>query len=175
MKTTLFTTLTLASSIILTSCGEKKVLPSLNLDLSGENKVINSQTLVKDEQNNSNMFCRIDSISKYGFGWEGVLAPEFQNKRIKAVITGKLRASESTKGAIVMGISNNGENKFYGSFPVENYVTEMNKWTPFKDSLYIEPEVTVNGPSHFSSFIFKPEGKGFVDMDDYSIKLEVIQ
>lgn len=178
MKKTLLISLSLFGVILFTSCGEDKTLTKatvLELDLSGENKAVNPQTLIKDETNSLNQYCRVDSIVQYGFGWEGFLSSDFQNKKVKVVISCKVRANESLKAAIVLGVSSNNELKFYGSFPLENYITELNTWTPIKDSLYIEPNLTAFDPLQFSSYIFKPEGKGYADMDDFKIKLEVVE
>ncbi len=173
MKKQIAIILTGLSLVGLVSCGSEPILASRSFDLGGENKDINSNTLQKDTTSLNNYFSRIDSIIQYGYGWAGELSQDYKNKKVKVIISGAFRSSESYDGGIVFAVNNiNGESKFWINIAAKKFLTATNTWVSFKDSVYLEPAVTNMSPIMISTYPYKPSGKGFLDVDDLKIEIK---
>ena len=140
--------------------------------LSGE--VLQGQPgqLVIDENNPSNRYSRIDSVSVYGIGVDYFLPDSIKNGNLKIVISGKIRESESINSSIAISLHGSADSIYYwGELYSGNYIKQLNNWVNIKDSVIIEQKANNERSKNLQIFSRKVKGKGFFDVDDLTVKI----
>ena len=164
------------SSFLFTRCDsgdefEGSVKTPVELNLSGELTPACQNCLIIDENNPSNMYSRVDSIGQYGYGTAYTLPDSLKDCALKIILTGKMRETESASGYIAIALHGRDTIYYWGNIFSSLHVKELNKWTEFKDSAFIDK--SVNNPSslQLKIFSFKQVGKGYYDVDDLMVKI----
>ncbi len=162
---------------VITSCdsdsdfeADKKA--NIIFDLSGE--VINTapQQLVIDENNPNNKYIRIDSTLVYGFGLSYVIPDSLKESDLKIIVRGKMRESAGFNGGIAITMVNLKDSIIlWDEFKSVKYMTELNKWVPFKDSTIIYKGYNSLSVKALKIFPFMNKGKGTFDVDDLTLEI----
>lgn len=140
--------------------------------LNGEVTQGQVPTLVTDENNPSNKYSRIDSVTVYGIGVDYFLPDSLKDCNLKVVISGKIRESESINSSIAVSLHGNADSIYYwGELYSGHYIKQPNNWSTFTDSLIIDQKANNQRSKNLQIFSRKFAGKGFFDVDDLIIKI----
>lgn len=184
MKATIKNTLGIATalfafSFLFTRCDSGDEFESNNkakvtIDLSGEITQCSPACLLIDENNPSNKYVRIDSITQYGLGTDYLLPDSLKDCDLKIIASGKMRESATFKGCIAFNLFNNRDSLLQWTIiKSETYVHHLNSWIPFKDSIIIGKDVNKMSAKTLRIFSFKNAGAGTFDVDD--LRLDIIK
>jgi hypothetical protein len=181
MKTNIKNTLCLATALVASSflfmrCDsgdefENATKASVDLNLTGELTQFSQNVLVIDENNPSNMYSRVDSVSQYGFGTQFNLPDSLKDCNLKLVVTGKMRETESITGYIAIALHGKDTMHFWGNVFGYVHVKQPNTWVTFKDSVTITKAVNLPSSKFLRIFPLKQTGKGFYDVDEVMVKI----
>lgn len=163
-----------AALAVLFGCAkeEKQKGFEINLDLTGEIVQVNSQTVIQDETNSNNYYSKVDSLSKYGFGYKIVLPDSLKEQNLKIVISAEVKETESITGEFIISINEpNMSNIYWGNRVVSGQLKDLNTWRSFKDSITINS--TQNPKKNSSLYIFnsKFSGGGAFCVDNFKVKI----
>lgn len=175
MKTVYKLAIAVFSIALITSCGddefESPAKNEVSIDLGGE--VVQSCTgcLITDENNPSNAYGRIDSVSKYGHGMYYALPDSLKDCGLKLILSGKIRETEYPTGYIAIAVHSVDSIYFWGHLFTSQYVKESNKWIDFKDSVNIPKSANTSASRTLKVFQFKEKGRGYFDLDNLNVKI----
>lgn len=151
---------------------EEDFSANISLFANGEVSAISGHCLVVDETNPSNMYGRVDSIKIYGYGIEYVLPDSIKESDLTLIISGKWRETESITGNVAIGLHNIKDSILYfNTLNAKDYINALNKWVPFADTFYISKSQNNANAKLIRVFSGKPNGKGFLDVDDLKITI----
>ncbi len=183
MKTTIKNTLFLATVLVALSflfvrCDsddefESNQRASVKIDMGGELiQCAAPPCLLVDENNPSNRYIRIDSVSQYGLGIDYLLPDSLKDCNLKIIASGKMRESSSFKGCVAFNLTNNRDSIL--SFVIiksETHVKHFNSWINFKDSLLIFKGANSMSAKTLRIFPYKNSGNGTFDIDNLVIEI----
>ena len=175
MKTVYKLAIAVFSLTLIMSCGDDEfegpAKNEVNIDLSGEVVQACSGCLITDENNPGNVYGRIDSISKYGFGMYYTLPDSLKDCDLKLIMSGKMRETENITGYIAIAVHSVDSIYFWGNLFSSQHVKEINKWIEFKDSINIPKSANTSASRTLKVFQFKEKGKGYFDLDNLNVKI----
>ncbi|MBP7807846.1 MAG: hypothetical protein KA163_01005 [Bacteroidia bacterium] len=175
MKTILPFSLAFLCLLFIYSCSDNEFentsVEGVNLDLSGEIVYACPSCLITDENDPSNSYGRIDSISQYGFGVYYTLPDSLKDCTLKLILTGKMRETESISGYLAVALHSTDSIYHWGYVFSEHHLKELNKWGEFKDSVIIPRQANKPSSRLLKIFQFKTTGKGAYDVDQLNVKI----
>lgn len=128
--------------------------------------------LVTDENDPTNKYSRVDSISIYGMGVDYILPDSLKDSNLKLIISAKIRESQSINSSIAVSLHGTADSIYYwGELYSGNYIKQLNNWVAIKDSIIIEQKSNNVRSKSIRVFSRKVAGKGFFDVDDFTIKI----
>lgn len=145
---------------------------NISLYANGETTNISDHCLVIDETNATNKYSRVDSVRVYGYGVDFILPDSLKETDLTLIISGKWRETESITGNIAVSIHNNTDSiLFFNTLNAKDYISSINTWTTFTDTLFINKTQNSISAKRLRIFSGKPNGKGFLDVDDLKITI----
>jgi hypothetical protein len=144
---------------------------SVKFNLSGEILQSGQGLLVIDETNPANKYCRIDSITQYGFGVQYTIPDSLKDCNLKLVISGRMRETESITGYVAIALHGKDSIFYWGSVLSGSHVKQLNNWVSFKDSVVINKEANRPSGVELKVFPFKQIGKGYYDVDSLIVEV----
>ncbi|MBL7895815.1 MAG: hypothetical protein JNK50_11035 [Bacteroidia bacterium] len=170
--------LTTLAFFILSGCEEESIsfeedyTASISLYANGEATNISDYCLVIDETNPANRYSRVDSIKVYGYGIDFILPDSLKESDLTLIVSGKWRETESITGNIAISIQNNTDSiMFFNTLNAKDFITSTNTWYTFTDTFYINKTQNSTIAKRLRVFSGKPNGKGFLDVDDLKINI----
>ena len=164
----------LAALTVLFGCAkeEKKKAFEMDLNLTGEMLQVNTQTVIQDEANANNFYSKVDSISKYGYGYKLILPDSLKESNLKVILTADVKETESTTGELDISINESNMNTlFWGFSPMNKHIKQLNTWTSIKDSVLIPADKNKKSGSSLFIFSSKQIGKGAFCVDNFKVKI----
>lgn len=164
----------LAALTVLFGCAkeEKKKAFEIDLDLTGEMMQVNTQTVIQDEANANNYYSKVDSLTKYGYGYKIVLPDSLKEKNLKVIISADVKETEAVTGEFIISINEpNMNNLYWGNRMVAAQLKDLNIWKPYKDSIIIGSNQNPKKNSHLYIFNSKFTGGGVFCVDNFKVKI----
>lgn len=121
-------------------------------------------------------FSRLTEASSRGLQCNYTVPPELKNSELEIVFSGKIRTNFAVTNAFinVAAMSEDGAMASWNGLVLRYFITDINKWCPFKDSVHLKPE-SWHKPFHtIQTFSYRAGSTTeVVDVDSLTVVVKV--